>query len=160
MGEPEVTMQRLILRPSLRASLAVPVRQRSTAAAQPAGLDAALKADHSSGALSLFHKTNLLAIGLTPVAFVLPDSIPVAGTAINVFLGIVFPVHGHIGMSGVLTDYVPKFSRSLLGPARMALLGLTSVTVLGLLKLNLTGDGMTNSVKALWKKKELKYAIQ
>merc|ERR1711907_527455 len=127
-------------------------RRGRSSAAQASGMDVVMKSDHSSGALSLFHKTNMLAIGLTPIALVMPDNVGL--TAINVFLGIAFPVHGHIGMHGVLTDYVPKISKGMLGPARMALLGFTTVTVLGLLKLNLAGDGMTQSVKALWKKKE------
>merc|ERR1711907_322244 len=103
-------------------------RQRSSAA-EVSGIDSVVKADHSSGSLKLYHKTNLLPIGLTPIAFVMPD-IPVATTAINVFLGIVFPVHAHIGMAGVLTDYVPKMSKAALGPARIALLGVTTITVL------------------------------
>ena len=62
------------------------------------------------------------------------------------------PVHGHIGMTGVFTDYVPKIAgKAALGPARMALLGLTGVSIVGLLNLNLRGEGMTASVKSLWR---------
>merc|ERR1712139_392601 len=147
MGDVLPMLGRLALR-SARPRVGAASFRRSSTAAQPSGMDSVLKADHSSASLKLYHATNNAAIALTPVAFLLPDG-SAPSMALNVFLGIVFPVHGHIGMSGVLTDYVPKFSKSLLGPARMALLGLTSVTVLGLLKLNLTGDGMTNSVKAL-----------
>ena len=104
--------------------------------------------------MQLFHKTNLAAMGLFPVVLLMPDSMGMVAMPFNILLGVMLPVHGHIGMTGVITDYVPKFSKSLLGPARFALLGLTSVTVLGLLKLNLFGDGMTKSVKSLWRKPE------
>jgi hypothetical protein len=32
-------------------------------------------------------------------------------------------------------------------------LGVTAITILGLLKLNIMGDGMTESVKSLWRDK-------
>merc|ERR1740121_428529 len=51
-------------------------------------------------------------------------------------LALAFPLHGHIGMNYVLSDYVPKF----FGKA-----------VLGLTKLNLEGPGITGTLKALWK---------
>jgi len=102
--------------------------------------------------MKLYHKTNLLAMAMTPLVFVLPDGNVVA-TLFNVVLGIALPVHAHIGMSGILTDYVPKFSKGALGPARFALVAVTGVTLVGLLKHNLTGDGMVKSIKNLWVKK-------
>ena len=38
------------------------------------------------------------------------------------------------------------------GPSRVAMLGLTGVTLLGFLRLNLTGEGITGTVKRLWRK--------
>merc|ERR1711907_520075 len=140
-------LARSAVRSAARPTFAVARRYKSAAAAEAGGLDTVLKADHSTTALHLYHKTNLLAIGLTPLAFVVPESVPVLPCVLNVFLGVVFPIHGHIGMAGVLTDYVPKIAgKGALNPARYALMGLTTVTVLGLLKHNLTGDGMTKSV--------------
>merc|ERR1711907_840927 len=148
------THQRLGLEAARNNSTAAPAATRPVPSAGQAtdaqGMDAILKADHSKAMMGIMHKTNLLAIGLTPIAFVMPST-SVPTTMINVFVGIVFPVHGHIGMTGVVTDYIPKFfGKQFLGPARMALFGLTSVTVLGLLKINLTGDGMAGTVKAMW----------
>ena len=72
----------------------------------------------------------------------------------NIFLGLMLPLHGHIGMQGILTDYVPKLSKAALGPARMVMTGITAVTVVGMLVHNMAGDGMTKSLKALWRAPE------
>merc|ERR1711990_953024 len=132
-----------VIRSSIRPGLGLNVahRLRSTAA-ETAGVSPVVAADYSGTALKYFHKTNILVIGLTPIAFLLPDT-GVATMACNVTLGILYPLHGHIGMAGCLTDYVPKISKGLLPPARMALLGITGITLLGLLKLNVSGEGMT-----------------
>merc|ERR1712216_596278 len=96
-------LARSAVRSAARPTFAVARRNKSAAAAEAGGLDTVLKADHSTTALHLYHKTNLLAIGLTPLAFVVPESVPVLPCVLNVFLGVVFPIHGHIGMAGVLT---------------------------------------------------------
>lgn len=38
--------------------------------------------------------------------------------------------------------------------ARYALLGVTGITLLGLLKLNLTGPGITETYKSLWREQQ------
>lgn len=67
---------------------------------------------------------------------------------IDLFLGVAFPIHAHIGVNYIISDYVPKASRPI---ARYALLGATGITLLGLLKLNLTGPGITETFKSLWR---------
>ena len=89
-------------------------------------------------------------MALSPLMLVLPDS-GAATTVFNTVLGVVLPIHGHIGMTGVLTDYVPKLSKGALGPSRALMLAFTGITVVGLLKYNLAGDGMTKSLKQLWR---------
>jgi succinate dehydrogenase (ubiquinone) membrane anchor subunit len=64
---------------------------------------------------------------------------------------VAFPIHAHIGLNFVISDYVPKASRA---PARYALLGVTALTMLGLLKLNLSGHGITETYKSLWREKD------
>jgi len=103
--------------------------------------------------LHLFHKTNIAAMALAPLILVLPDS-GAATMGYNVVMGLALPLHGHIGMTGILTDYVPKVSKAALTPARYVMVGITAITVLGLLKHNLAGDGMTKTLKALWRKPE------
>ena len=81
-----------------------------------------------------------------PVALVLSPS--VINIPVDVALGLVFPIHAHIGMNYVISDYVPKGLRP---AARTGWLAVTAITILGLLKLNLFGDGMTESVKSMFR---------
>lgn len=168
-----------------------------------------MNADASNASFSLYHKTSLALIAATPFAIAMSNS--TVGTAIDVAMGLAIPVHAHIGMNWVLTDYVrrdaaaradahilhlspapasarspptsashcdacPPFSRARLPPppplpslgrvdeqgpkligaggtqgARVVMVGLTAVATLGMLKLNLTGDGLTETVKAMWR---------
>mmetsp|Transcript_27677 Transcript_27677/g.70494 ORF Transcript_27677/g.70494 Transcript_27677/m.70494 type:complete len:120 (-) Transcript_27677:396-755(-) len=64
-------------------------------------------------------------------------------------LAVAIPVHMHIGLNACVTDYLPKVAR---GPARAGLLAGTAICTLGLLKINLTGPGITQTVKGLWNK--------
>lgn len=64
-------------------------------------------------------------------------------------LGLAIPLHMHISTNAVVTDYVPKNIR---GPARVAVLGATLITYLGIMKVNLSGPGLTETVKGLWAK--------
>jgi succinate dehydrogenase (ubiquinone) membrane anchor subunit len=84
---------------------------------------------------------------LTPAAFVAggtPASLPV-----DVTLGVLYPLHAHIGMNYVISDYIPKATR---GIARGGMLGFTIMTCAGLLKLNMEGPGLTETVKSFWRK--------
>jgi succinate dehydrogenase (ubiquinone) membrane anchor subunit len=103
-----------------------------------------------SGALAkrVYHWTSTLSLVLTPVAFLTASTI--LAKPVDIMLSLVFPLHMHIGMNYVFTDYVAKPYRAV---ARAGMAGLTIVTVLGLLKLSL-GPGLTNTVLALWKKKK------
>jgi len=72
---------------------------------------------------------------------------------IDVALSIAFPLHAHVAMNCVITDYVKKFfGAGMIGPARGVQLALTGLTAAGLLKCSLTGPGITETVKSLWRK--------
>lgn len=86
--------------------------------------------------------------GLTPIAFVLSPSI--LNYPVDILLGALIPLHAHMGMNYVISDYVPKAGRTL---ARTGMLGLTIVAAAGILKLNLTGPGLTETLKAMWRSK-------
>ena len=74
---------------------------------------------------------------------------------VDLALGVLLPLHGHIGMNYVITDYAAKLlGDGARGPARFGMVGFTGVSILGLLKLNLAGPGITQTVKSLWYKKE------
>ena len=49
------------------------------------------------------------------------------------------------------TDYVPKVSKALLGPSRVAIAGMTAVTFLGLSRVSIQSEGgIKGCVKGLW----------
>ena len=102
-------------------------------------------ADQTTAQNKLYHKTNTAVLLLTPVALIAhpsPLSMP-----IDVVLSVVFPLHAHFGMNWIITDYV---SKSPTHPARFAMAAATFIASVGLLKLSITGDGITGTLKALW----------
>ena len=100
-------------------------------------------------------KAILLALlGATPVALATDSTF--LSFPVDMGLAVMFPLHGHIGMNYVITDYVPKlFSKAAVGPARAIMVGVTGATMLGLTKLNVEGPGITGTLKALWRKEEV-----
>ncbi|CAM9849684.1 unnamed protein product [Sphacelaria rigidula] len=108
-----------------------------------------LKADEGKLGTKLYHGVSLALLVGVPLAFATsPSAITMP---VDVVLGIAMPVHAHIGMNYVISDYVPRASR---GPARGAMLAATVIATLGLLKLNVAGAGLTETLKATWKKPE------
>ena len=95
----------------------------------------------------MYHKSMMALAVLTPVSFVLSPS-PM-NKPIDLALGVLFPFHSHVGLNYVISDYVPKAMRSV---ARFGLLGVTAVTTVGLLQLNISGVGMTETIKRLWRR--------
>ena len=74
-------------------------------------------------------------------------------TPIDYLLGVLIPLHGHIGGNDVITDYGKKISKSKAfdSALRKGLLGVTVVTFFGLLKLNVDGPGVTEAFKSVWR---------
>ena len=101
--------------------------------------------------ISLYHKVNYGLLGLTPLAFALSPS--ALNTPIDFTLGVMLPLHAHVGMNCIITDYAKKISKGAEGPLRVVMLGVTGVTLLGILKLNVSGPGLTETVKGLWRSK-------
>jgi len=95
----------------------------------------------------IFHWTSKsLAVGV-PVALILSPSF--LNFPVDLALGLIVPIHGHIGLVGIVQDYIPRPNQNL------AILGLylvTGISILGLLKINLCGPGLTESLKSLWRK--------
>ena len=107
-----------------------------------------LIADGSKNLNRIFHTSGIVLAFFTPLAFMpLPDP---AVSAINISLGVLLPIHSHVGLNYVISDYVPKAVR---GPARGLVLAITIITAAGLLKLNLQGPGLSNSIISLGSKK-------
>jgi succinate dehydrogenase (ubiquinone) membrane anchor subunit len=110
-----------------------------------------MNADASSKLHKVYHMTTFASLGLFPLALILSPS--ALCMPVDLALGVVFPVHGHIGFSSIISDYVPKPAR---GAARMGLAAITVISLLGLLKVNLAGDGITGTVKSMWKSEDVK----
>lgn len=104
-------------------------------------------ADKAPSAPQIIHKVNMFLLGAAPVA--LATSPSVVSFPLDLVMGVAIPVHMHIGMNGVISDYVPKSAQT---TARIVLLVVSGVTLLGLMKLNLAGDGISETAKALWRK--------
>ena len=105
--------------------------------------------DSTAKMIQIYHKINMGLIAVTPAALFIGGPLQMP---LDLALGIALPVHGHIGMNMVITDYAKKIGgKGAIGPSRIALAVLTGTTMLGLLKLNLTGPGITQSVKSFWR---------
>ena len=139
---PPVTMLRSafsISRRTLPYSRTKPNQQSFFASKAGGGLEA------DSGALSTrahHAMTTSLAI-VTPIFFLVPDSMS-DGTFNKMFglaLSVNIAAHSWIGLNYVATDYVPKISKALLGPARIANAALATVTLLGLARISLNNKG-------------------
>eukprot|EP01083_Nonionella_stella_P009008 26108_1 len=87
-------------------------------------------------------KSMLFAI---PAGLLVPSLDPLT----NIVLAVVIPAHVHIGLAGVVTDYVPTMLQK---PSKIVLIGATAFTFLGLFHMILTGDGIIGNVRKLWKK--------
>ena len=105
-----------------------------------------LNADNSKSVTKFHHTSGYVLVGLTPLAFMLSPSW--INFPIDLTLGVMFPVHSQIALNYVITDYVPKAARTM---ARSVLLGSTVIAAAGLLKLNLMGPGLTETIKSLWR---------
>jgi succinate dehydrogenase (ubiquinone) membrane anchor subunit len=93
----------------------------------------------------------LVLTALAPAALMLaPNS---ANMPIDYLLAIVIPFHSHVGLNMVVADYVPKAMRTM---ARSGVLACSVILFAGVMKLNVSGVGLTETVKALWREKKEK----
>ncbi|CAN0135865.1 unnamed protein product [Ectocarpus sp. 8 AP-2014] len=110
-----------------------------------------LNADDGKLGTKLYHAVNMVVLAGVPAAVATSPS--ALTMPLDIVLGIAMPLHAHIGMNYVISDYVPKPAR---GGARGAMLAASILATLGLLKLNLTGAGLTETLKATWRGPEPK----
>lgn len=115
-----------------------------------------LEADSGNLATHIHHKmTTFLAI-TAPIYFFAPDSLTndVVDKVFGLTLAVNVSAHSWIGLNYVVTDYVPKISKALVGPARLFSAGLGLVTVVGLGKIAMNGQGgIKSTILALWRGK-------
>jgi len=78
------------------------------------------------------------------------------GKSLGAILAVNISAHSWIGLNYVVTDYVPKISKKLMGPARIVSAGIGLVTLLGLGKIALmTEGGLKGTLKGLWTPKKV-----
>ena len=94
--------------------------------------------------MKALHLSSMGLAAVVPLACISPTSLIMP---VDIALGILIPIHAHVGMNAVISDYVPKSGRSM---ARYGWLGITGISILGLLRLNTTGDGLTGTIKRVW----------
>ena len=111
-----------------------------------------VNADSGPLATSFFHKLNTVVMVSTPLAcgsLLFGDSM--VFKPFEILLGVALPLHAHIGMNYVITDYGKKMlGKSAVGPLRGMMMGITGVTILGLAKVNVMDGGMVSCIKAMW----------
>mmetsp|Transcript_5837 Transcript_5837/g.11954 ORF Transcript_5837/g.11954 Transcript_5837/m.11954 type:complete len:151 (+) Transcript_5837:241-693(+) len=125
----------------------------SKSTSSPLAGDTGRKATHLHHAM-----TSFLAIA-TPIVMLTPDSYTdgAIDKAFGMLVATTISAHSWIGMNYVATDYVPKISKSLLGPARVFNAALGFVTFVGLSKVALNNKGgVKGTVKGLWKPEKKK----
>lgn len=105
-----------------------------------------LIADTTNSLNKPYHLSSaLLAIAL-PASIILPKT---AALPFDLGLAVLLPFHAHVGLNYIISDYVPK---NLRGLARLGVLGLSTITFLGLAKLTIDGPGVGGTLTHLWKK--------
>lgn len=88
---------------------------------------------------------SVASIGLVGVAMVAPSKM------VDLALGLVLPLHCHIGFSTIITDYLPGRKFPLVYPAAMALLYAgTAGTIYGLFLYNTKDVGISEGFARVW----------
>jgi succinate dehydrogenase hydrophobic anchor subunit len=112
-----------------------------------------LEADSGVLATHVHHALSTALIGLTPAYFLVPESYTdgIFNKVFGVGLSATIAAHSWIGLNYVATDYVPKVSKALVGPARIANAGLAVITFVGLARIAVSSPGgIKGCLKGLW----------
>ena len=94
--------------------------------------------------MKIYHGSSFALAGLVPADMLICDG----NLPVDLGLGVALPVHSHIGLNFVISDYVPNHLRV---PARAGVLGITLATLYGLFNLNMYGEGVSKTAKRLWR---------
>ena len=112
-----------------------------------------LNADSGNIGTHIHHNLSMGLAVLAPIWFLMPDSYSdgFVGKGFGVLLAGNISAHSWIGLNYVATDYVPKVSKALLGPSRVAIAGMTVMTFLGLSRVSIQSEGgIKGCIKGLW----------
>jgi len=136
-------------------------RWKATASSSRRPSPGVLVGDAGPLATHAYHVINTFLIGAAPIYFLLPAPKEGEGnsTISSVFdrifgsmLAMTLAGHSWVGMNYVATDYVPKISKSLVGPSRYLNAGMGIVTFVGMgaIVFNDKG-GIKGCLSSLWK---------
>lgn len=112
-----------------------------------------LEADSGKIGTHIHHNLSMGLAVLAPIYFLVPDSYSdgIFGKVFGVVLAGNVSGHSWIGLNHVATDYVPKISKALVGPSRIAIAGMTAITFVGLCRVSLSSKGgIKGCLKGLW----------
>ena len=126
----------------------------SSSSSSPLAGDAGKKATH------LHHKITTFLAFTTPLYLFTPSTYTdgLVDKTFGILLSGAISAHSWIGLNYVATDYVPKFSKSFIGPVRVVNAALGVVTFLGLSTIALNDrGGIKGTIIGLWRpsKKEV-----
>lgn len=136
-----------------RTKMGQAVRHASSDSSNPLAGDAGGIATH------VYHNVNTFLVISTPLFLMAPDSWTAGpiNQGWGVLMSATMSAHSWIGLNYVATDYVPKVSKALLGPSRIAAAGIATITFLGLSQVALFSEGgIKGMLKALWTKAAIK----
>jgi len=105
-----------------------------------------MEADTGAIGTKFYHYTSTFLMVAFPLAFV---PVKMISFPFELSLGLIIPLHSHIGFNYIISDYVPKAMRS---SARGGVLATTLISVAGLTYINLTQGGIADAFLSLWKK--------
>jgi len=98
-----------------------------------------------SGAREAYHYSSYALAAGIPAALLF--GAPVS-TLVDLTMGVVLPLHAHLGLRSVIVDYVHDGTNQRLALAVLS--GVTVLTAVGLTKFNLTDVGLTEGVKMIF----------
>ena len=106
---------------------------------------ALLQGDRGKMMMKIYHGSSFALAGLVPCAILMREK----NVPLDFALGVALPIHSHIGLNLVISDYVPTKMRV---PVRAGVLAMTVATLYGMFQLNVYGEGISKTAKRLWKK--------
>lgn len=96
---------------------------------------------------------SVASLGLVPLAFIVGPS----NGLVDLALGIVYPIHCHLGFQAIIIDYLPVRKFPIIGRGAKAMLWMGTLgTIYGLYLYNTRDIGITGGIYAAWKAKNIK----
>jgi CybS, succinate dehydrogenase cytochrome B small subunit len=112
-----------------------------------------LEGDAGALGTKVYHIMHKVLAVLAPIYFFTPESYTTGFIykSFGVVLSSSIAVHTYIGLNYICRDYVPKISKTLLGPARIVTAGFSLILLIGMSKIAVfSPQGLKGIVTGLW----------